>query len=96
MHLLICRKKTMTYRGNQVPMHEVTPSFDTYWDKLTKQGFSFNKKKPLIKYIDEVMTATYGPPDSGVLWTRDNLHAAMLAVYEDIKSKMTKDCEDSG
>ena len=85
----------MTYHGSQIPMCEVSPSFDTYWDKLTKQGFSFNKKKPLINYIDEVMTATYGAPDSNILWTRENLHEAMLAVYEDIKSKMKKDGEDS-
>ena len=77
---------------------DVSDKWITWYDRLTKTklGFSFDRSTALITYIDAAMEEEFGPPENNVLWTREHLRDLKERIISDIKSKMKKDCQDSG
>ena len=75
-----------------MPLHKVSQSTDTIWEKLTKRNqcfkFDKNNQKPIISYIDEMMEENFGPP-SRETWTRKKLRSIKEKIRERIEEKMS-------
>ena len=74
---------------NELLFKDISTSFDSYWDRLTKKkkGFSFDKMKPIVSYIDEEMKRKFGEPDKST-WTRANLRSIEPDIVAKIRSNM--------